>query len=336
MASTIVCTQVMSVGAAAASTAGLFTTQHRTTTVGKVMYQTVGRSGLRVSSIGLATRTWGRGTSAEQATQLLHRFLDSGGSFLALDAPAQAMFQDVSRGINASDLVIAATSGVDAKAAYGRRVDTSRRNLMRELDATLQATGLDHLDLWTVGHWDPEVPVEEVASTLNQAITEGKVRYAGVRGYLGWQLALTHAAGGDIIAAETEYNLLSRALETDLFPAAEYLQVGIIAGAPLAHGVLSGQYQHGIPETSRAAAPESAQVHSAIDASGFVVPALRTAAEGLGISMAVAACAWTRQQPGVSAVLVTPRTPEHLDELLTSTDVHIPRTILAALDDVTL
>lgn len=326
----------MSDGVAAASKTELFTTQHRTTSVDEVKYQTVGRSGLRVSSIGLATRTWGRGTDAEQATLLLNRFQEAGGTLVCLDAPAQAMFPDVARTVDTEDLVIAATSGVDARASYGRRVDTSRRNLMRELDATLRATGLDHLDLWTVGHWDPEVPVTEVASTLNQAITEGKVRYAGVRGYEGWQLALTHAAGADIIAAETEYNLLSRTAETHLFPAAEYLQVGIIAGAPLAHGVLSGQYLHGIPATSRAAAPESVEVHSAIDASSSVVPALRTAAEGLGISMAVAACAWTRQQPGVSAVTVTPRTVDHLEELLTSTTVHIPRTIGAALDDVTL
>ncbi|WP_257098752.1 aldo/keto reductase [Corynebacterium sp. 70RC1] len=322
----------------------------------QVKYLPVGRSGLKVSNLGLGTQTWGRGTSQDDATAMLQQYHLQGGNFVELAPDAFPMFATAAAatGINKDrdELVLSVASGVDERATYGHRVDTSRRNLLAELDHALRSLQVDHIDLWTVGHWDPQVPCEEVAHTLSTAINQGKVRYAGVRGYEGWQLALLHSQIPHLlVAAQSEYHLLARGAETQLIPAASYLGVGVIAGAPIAHGVLSGQYQHGIPQDSRAARGQHTDVHALLAATTGgengengeranrvlrALAALATAAEGLGISMAVAASAWVRQQPGVSAIVSTPRTPQQLQEYLESAQVHIPRSILAALDDVTL
>ncbi|AKA96680.1 aldo/keto reductase [Corynebacterium ulcerans] len=295
---------------------------------------TVGSSGLRVSTLGLGTTTWGRSTPESEATEILEVFRNAGGTLIdvspnAVDIIARQLVAD------RHEFVVSVSSGVNPAAPFGQRVDCSRRNLLHQLDTTLQRLNTDYIDLWNVGYWDPHTPPDEVADTLAHMIQVGKVRYAGVRGYNGWQLAVTRHR--DIISAQAPYNLLQRSIETDLLPAAQYLGVGVIAGAPLAQGVLSGQYRRNIPGTSRAASPEVyADVHGLIPESHAVVEALKTAAEGLGISTAITAASWVISQPGISAMIATPRTTHHCRELITSADVTIPRTISKAFDDVTL
>lgn len=309
--------------------------------------RTLGNSGLRVSTIGLGTATWGAGTDSAEAARLLAAFLDAGGDLV--DATPVQGGADAARagrmlaGVLArmgvrDDIVLTASSGVDSGRPVGRRVDCSRKSLLAGLDRLLQDLRVDHLDLWSPGYWDAETPPEEVADTLESAVRSGRVRYAGVRGYAGWQLAVTHAASGRIrpVAAQHEFSLLQRGPEGGLLPACSYLGVGFIAGAPLAQGVLTGKYRHEIPDDSRgASAHADAEVQDYLDAHGAtVVGALCTAAEGLGVAPSVAALAWARDQPGVTAVLTGARTPGQLRELLVADDVVLPPAIAGALDDV--
>ncbi|MDO4609348.1 aldo/keto reductase [Corynebacterium sp.] len=307
----------------------------------------LGASGLRVSAIGLGTATWGAGADAAEAARIMSDFLDAGGDLVdATPVPGGA---DAERSVRMlrhvlarmgvrDDVVLTASSGVDAARPVGRRVDCSRKSLLAGLDSLLAGLGVDHLDLWSPGYWDAETPPEEVADTLEHAVRSGRVRYAGVRGYSGWQLAVTHAASGRIrpVAAQHEFSLLQRGPEDGLLPACDYLGVGFIAGAPLAQGVLTGKYRHSIPEDSRGASEHAdAEVQDYLDAHGAtVVGALCTAAEGLGVAPAVAALAWARDRPGVSSVLAGARTRAQLRELLATDDVVLPPAIAGALDDV--
>lgn len=239
--------------------------------------------------------------------------------------------------ISREQLVISSAGGVDPDSPLGHRVDTSRRRLLAQLDATLARLGTDHLDLWSVGHWDDRTPPEEVADTLDYAVRTGRVRYAGVRGYAGWQLAVTTAAAPHrIVAAQNEYSLLVRRVEEELVPAARHLGVGVIAAAPLAQGILTGKYRTGIPALSRATTPErDAEVRGYLsNHTQTIVEALHTAADGLGISPGVAALAWVRDRPGVASAVVGARTLAQLDELLGAARKTLPRAITKALDDV--
>ncbi len=298
----------------------------------------VGVSGLRVSEIGLGTNTWGGATDAVEASDMLACFVDAGGS-LVDSSPAYAggrseriLGELLAGDVDRAELVISSASGVSPQSPMGSRVDCSRRRLMMQLDTTLATLGTDHLDLWSVGYWDEKTPPAEVAETLDWAVRTGRARYAGLRGYAGWQLAVTAAAGASarpVVAAQNEYSLLVRGAEEELLPAARHLGVGVIAAAPLAQGVLTGRYRTGLPSNART------EAHAYLGAKAHtVVEALSTAADGLGLSPAGVALAWIRDRAGISSAVVGASGVRQLRELLSVAQVTLPRAISKALDDV--
>ncbi|MCU1643835.1 MAG: aldo/keto reductase [Nocardia sp.] len=310
--------------------------------------RTVGRSGLRVSRLGLATHTWGRETDTDDAAAQLVAFAEAGGTLVDAspaycDGAAQRILGPLVREIGREDLVLSVCSGqtpVRSDPAAGPapvrwRVDASRRTMMRQLDQTLSLLGADHLDLWTVAAWDPHTPLEEVAGTLEYAVRTGRVRYAGVRGYDGWQLA-TLAAAAPLTAAQTPYSLLARGVEHEFVPAAQHHGLGIIATAPLAGGILTGKYRDGVPADSRGAdEATAAEINAGLDDRAVrVVDAVVTAADGLGTSPLAVALAWIRDQPGVATMVVGARDIGQLTGVLAAETLELPRAIAAALGDV--
>ncbi|KQB85762.1 aldo/keto reductase [Corynebacterium lowii] len=280
--------------------------------------RTLGQSGLRVSELGLSTGHWGTQVAIDAAPALLRAFLDEGGNLV--DVASAAAMAEVNSGVHRRELVLSAASGVNPASPAGRRVDCSRRALLNDLDDILATLGLDHLDLWSVAYWDPHTPVEEVCAALDYAVDTGRVRYAGVRDYAGWQLAATYAQR-PLVATQVPYSLLVREAELEVMPAAEYLGVGLIAADPLAHGVLSGEIAADDPHAPRFMGQRSEKI----------TEALRTAAQGLGLSAATAAVAWVRQRAEVAATLVEAQEPEDISRCARAT---LPVPIHRALDDI--
>lgn len=311
--------------------------------------RTVGRSGLRVSRLGLATHTWGRETDPDDAGAQLMAFVEAGGTLVDTspsytDGTAQRILGELLREVGREDLVLSGSAGrtpvladpaAPAPTPTRWTVDASRRTMMRQLDATLAALGTDHLDLWTVDAWDPHTPLEEIAATLEYAVRTGRVRYAGARGYDAWQLA-TVAAAAPITAAYSPYSLLTRGVEHEFVPAAQHHGIGVIATAPLAGGILTGKYRDGVPADSRGADEATAAeiVASLDDRATRVVDALVTAADGLGVSPLAVALAWIRDQPGVASMIVGARDIGQLTGVLAAETLELPRAIAAALGDV--
>ncbi|MEU7768158.1 aldo/keto reductase [Nocardia sp. NPDC049190] len=314
--------------------------------------RTVGRSGLRVSRIGLATHTWGSHTDADDAAVQLVAFVEAGGTLVdtspvyARGGAQRILAELLGDLVSRDDLVLSGCAGivpqripeqagVPGPEAAQTGVDTSRRALLRQLDRTLLEFGTDYLDIWNVGVWDPRTPLEEVASTLEQAVRSGRVRYAGVRGFGAWQLA-SLAAIVPLAAAQTPYSLLARGSEADFVPAAQHHGVGVIASAPLAGGILTGKYRDGVPADSRGAdEATAAEIRSGLDDRATrVVDALVTAADGLGTSPLAVALAWIRDRPAVVSMIVGARDIGQLTGVLAAETLELPRAIAAALDDV--
>ncbi|WP_151528769.1 MULTISPECIES: aldo/keto reductase [unclassified Corynebacterium] len=304
----------------------------------------VGRSGLRIPRLGLGTLTWGAGTDREAASEILRLFTSAGASLIDVTpqhttgtAALKYLGTFLGSEISREDLVISAAAGTLPDQPVGRRVDCSRRGLLNQLDSYLRLLGTDHLDLFSIDYWDELTPVEEVADALDYAVRTGRVRYVGARGLSGWQLAVLRAAAPvtarGVVGASGEYNLLNRLPEQELLPSAHHQQVGFIAGAPLAHGVLTGKYR----EQNASAQGRSAEAHAYSEARDrAIVEALTTAALGLNISATTAAIAWVLAQPGVDATLVGARTPEQCEEAFAAAEVQLPKAIIEALDDVSL
>jgi aryl-alcohol dehydrogenase-like predicted oxidoreductase len=184
------------------------------------------------------------------------------------------------------------------------------------------------------------VPIEETLSALDAAVTSGKVRYAGVSNYCGWQLATAAVSqrgkSSALVSTQMEYSLLERGLEREVAPAARHHGLGLLAWAPLGRGVLTGKYRAATPADSRGASTHFAPYvdHHRNERAARIVQAVVTAADGLATSPLSVALAWVRDRPGVASAIVGARDTGQLLGSLVSEELTLPAAIRAALDDV--
>ena len=308
-------------------------------------HRRVGASGLSVSRLALGTMTWGRETAPAEAREQLTTFLDAGGDFVdtahgyAGGLSEEALGTFLGDVVARDDLVICTKAGISRRTGQ-RVIDTSRRALIQQLDTSLERLATHYVDLWLVHAWSDETPLEETLSALEWAVTTGRARYVGVSNYAGWQSAhaatLMSARSIPLVANEVEYSLLSRRAEDEVAPAAEALGLGLLPWSPLARGVLTGKYRHGIPADSRAASRDYPGFTSRFlgDRASQVVDALAIAARGLEVSPAEVALAWVRDRPGVVAPVLGARTVQQLRTALASESLELPGELIQALDDV--
>ncbi|MFE5242943.1 MULTISPECIES: aldo/keto reductase [unclassified Streptomyces] len=307
----------------------------------------LGRTGLRVSRIGLGTLTWGRDTDEHDAADQLKAFWDVGGTLVDTadvygGGEAEYLLgRLLDNLVPRQDLVIATKAG-SVPDPY-RRSDGSRGHLLAALDASLRRLGTDYVDLWQIHAFDPVTPLEETLQALDLAVSSGRVRYAGVSGFSGWQLAKAAtwqlAAPGQrtrLACTQMEYSLLQRGVEREVLPAALDLGVGLLPSSPLGRGVLTGKYRTGTPSGSRGASEQLAPfVEPYLDEpASRIVDAVATAADGLATTPLQVALAWVRDRPGVVAPVVGARNAQQLTEALSVEALSLPDEICQALDDV--
>ncbi|GAA3612649.1 aldo/keto reductase [Kineosporia mesophila] len=299
----------------------------------------VGRTGLRVSRLGLGTMTWGRETDPDEAANQLKAFLDAGGSLVDAGTRYGAGACEETLGKLLETLGVRDHLVISAKAVvplHRPGPDLSRRSLLAALDATMARLGTDHVDLWTAPGWSEAVPLEETLSALEMAVRSGRARYVGIANVAAWQAALACSGSSRPAAVHSEYSLVQRHPENELIPAAEHLGLGVIGWSPLGRGVLTGKYRHGTPADSRAASVHLARfVEPYLDRpSRRITDAVIAAADGLGFSPLEISLAWVRDRPGISSVLLGARTSGQLRQALGSEDVELPAEILGVLDEV--
>lgn len=309
----------------------------------------LGRTGFRVSSIGLGTMTWGRDTDEEESKEQLDVFLDAGGTLVDTAASycegvsEEVLGSLIDTHVERRDLVIVSKAGVRTWRTGMRAsaADASRGTLLDSLDQSLARLGTDHLDLWLVQVPDPKTPLEETAQALALAVASGRTRYVGVSNHPAWSSVhvadLLAAHGGPGMAAvEVEHSLLNRGVERELVPAAQALGFGVIGYAPLGRGVLTGKYRATTPADSRGASPHlrSYVAPYLVPDNDGLVEAVATAAAGLDRKPVEVALAWARDAPGVSSTIVGARTPAQLQGALACDDLRLPSQIRHALDEI--
>lgn len=307
----------------------------------------LGRTGLKVSRLGLGTLTWGRDTDEHEAREQLAAFTEAGGTLVdtaagygdgASEELLGSLLGDV---VRRDDVVIATKAGISRSRGV-RETNASRGSLLSTLDASLRRLGVDHVDLWQVHTWVDDTPLEETLSALDHAVTSGRAAYVGVSNYSGWQSAQAatwqRAVPGraPLASTQVEYSLLNRRVEAEVLPAAAALGLGVLPWSPLGRGVLTGKYRSGTPADSRAASPHFASFVGAYldDHSSRVVEAVARAAEGLEWTTVEVALAWVRDRVGVTAPIVGARTAAQLKGALSVEQCVLPPEIVAALDDV--
>jgi len=304
-------------------------------------YRTLGNSGTVVSALCLGTMTFGNESSEEASRAQLDLFVERGGNFIdTADVYSRGMSEEIvgrwladRRG--SRDQLVIATKGRFPMGDGPNDAGLTRTHLSRALDASLRRLGVETVDLYQAHAWDPLTPIEETLGFFDDAVRAGKIRYAGVSNFLGWQLqktVLLARSGGlpPIVTLQPQYNLLARDIEFELVAVCGSENVGILPWSPLAGGWLTGKYQRDQLPTGatrlgedpqrgmEAYAPRNAQQRT-----WQVIDAVRQVAEGRGVSMSQVALAWVADRPSISAVILGARTIEQLGDNLGAAGLHL-------------
>jgi aryl-alcohol dehydrogenase-like predicted oxidoreductase len=309
--------------------------------------RSVGRTGLKVSRLGLGTMTWGRDTDEHEAREQLINFVEAGGNLVDTaagyaDGDSERVIGSLLGDVVARDEIVLATKAGISRRTGERVTNTSRGNLLATLDASLKRLGVETVDLWQVHVWSDETPVEETLSALDLAVSSGRAAYVGVSNYSGWQTAQAatwqQAVPGrtPLASTQVEYSLLNRSIEAEVLPACAALGLGVLPWSPLGRGVLTGKYRTGTPADSRGASSVFAGFVGAYldDRSTRIVEAVVRAAEGLDWSPLEVALTWVRDRREVTAPILGARTAAQLKGALGAEELTLPTEIVEALDDV--
>jgi aryl-alcohol dehydrogenase-like predicted oxidoreductase len=222
-------------------------------------------------------------------------------------------------------------------------VGLSRVHLTRALDASLCRLGTDHVDLYQAHAWDPLTPIEETLRFYDDAVRAGKIRYAGVSNFTGWQLQKAvllahHLRLAPIVTIQPQYNLLARDIEWEIIPVCGNEGVGVLPWSPLAGGWLTGKYRRDEAPSGATRLGENPQRgveaydRRNTERTWQVLDAMRAVAEARGVSMSVVALAWLVDRPAVTSVILGARTLDQLTDNLSAAGVHLSPDETATLD----
>jgi len=196
----------------------------------------------------------------------------------------------------------------------------SRKYLLASLDQSLKRMGLDYVDIFYSHRPDPQTPLEETMSALDQAVRAGKALYAGISNYspegTARAVAILRGLGTPCLIHQPKYSMFERTPETTgLFNVLGQEGVGCIAFTPLAQGLLTNRYLEGIPADSRASKPHGFLKRKDIDDRRLgQVRALREVAQKRGQSLAQMALAWVLRPSAMTSALIGASRVEQVDE----------------------
>ena len=314
-----------------------------------MQYQRLGNSGLIVSELCLGTMIFGedgpRSTPADEATAMIHHFLDAGGSFIdTADVYAGGRSEEiVGQAIKERrDEVILATKVRFPTGSGKNDVGLSRRHIMRGVHASLKRLQTDVIDVLFVHCWDPFTPLEETMRALDDLVREGAVRYLGVSNFKAWQvmkaLAISDAQGyARFVAGQYQYSLVQRDIEYEFDDLCVSEGIGLTPWGPLGGGFLSGKYKRGErPTEGRIATATEEQAESwerrATERNWHVTDAVGEVAEKRGVSYPQVALAWLRAQPTVSSVILGARTMDQLKDNLGAAEIDLTQEEMSLLN----
>lgn len=282
-------------------------------------YNRSGRSGLLLPAISLGLwHNFGGVDPLENQRALLRRAFDLGITHFDLannygppPGSAEENFGRILRDDFLSyrdELIISTKAGYKMyDGPYGEW--GSRKYLLASLDASLKRMGIEYVDIFYHHRPDPNTPLEETMSALDQAVRSGKALYAGVSNYSGEQTRaaskILRALGTPCLIHQPRYSMYDRWIEKDLLAALREEGIGCIAFSPLAQGLLTDRYLDGIPQDSRAAKPNTfLRREQVTDETISQVKQLNAIAQARGQTLAQMALAWVLRHPEMTSALI--------------------------------
>ncbi len=288
-------------------------------------YRNLGKSGLKVSAVGLGCNNFGLKCDAEQTRAVVQRALDEGVTLFDTadiygNRGGSEEMLGKALGKRRREVIVASKFGM-LMGDGGHLHGASRRYIMAAAEDSLRRLNTDYIDLYQLHTPDPETPQEETLEALTDLVHAGKVRYLGCSNFAAWQLAealgSSRARGiAAYISAQNEYNLLERQIERELIPACRHFGVGILPFFPLASGFLTGKYRRGAqpPKGTRMALMERIAARTLTAPNFDLLEKFEHLARERGHTLLELAVGWLVSEPQNSSVICGATSPEQVSE----------------------
>jgi aryl-alcohol dehydrogenase-like predicted oxidoreductase len=285
----------------------------------------LGRSGLRVSAIGLGCNNFGGRIDLEATRRVIHKALDLGITlFDTADTYGDRGGSEAAIGSILGDArkrIVLATKFGNPMDDHGVKLGGSRRYIMQAVDDSLRRLRTDWIDLYQMHQPDPRTPIDETLRALDDLIRSGKVRYIGCSNFPAWQMVeaeWTAKSNGlsAFISCQDEYSLLVRnVVEPELRAAMLRYGLGLLPFFPLASGLLTGKYHRNAPPPpgTRLATTERLAERYLSEHNLSIVEQLESFATERGHTLLEAAFSWLLARAPVASVIAGATRPEQLE-----------------------
>jgi len=308
-------------------------------------HRRLGRSGLNISSLALGTMNFGRPTGKEEAFRIVDAAIDAGvnlfdcADIYVSGESERILGEAIKCNKKRKDVLI--TSKVFNRMGPGPNdMGCSRHHILDACEKSLQRLQTDYIDIYFLHRTDFDVPQDESLAALELLVKQGKVRHTACSTHPAWRtvealwLADKHHYS-KWICETPPYNLLDRRIENEIVPMCRAYDLGILAWAPLAHGVLAGRYTDAanLPAGSRGTL--RTVFRERITPQGIEIgKQFVKRAEEKGCNGAQLAVAWVLHQPGITSAILGPRSIEQFESLLPAAGIKLTEEDLQFCDEL--
>jgi aryl-alcohol dehydrogenase-like predicted oxidoreductase len=307
-------------------------------------HRTLGGTGMSVSEFALGTMMLGAmgNTDRDESVRMIHTALDAGINFVDTAdvyslGESETIVGQALKGRR--DEVVLATKFALPMGQDPNRAGGSPRWIARAVDDSLRRLDTDHIDLYQMHRPDPDTDLDETLSALSDLVHSGKVRAIGSSTFppeliVEAQWCADRRGHHRFRTEQPRYSILNRTIESAVLPLAQRFGMGVLTYGPLGSGWLSGRDDptkgHRVKLSARAFDLTVPGNQAKLE----VVEQLSVLAADAGLPLTRLATAFVRSHPAVTSVLVGPRTPEQLDDLLAGADVTLSEDVLDRIDEI--
>jgi aryl-alcohol dehydrogenase-like predicted oxidoreductase len=309
----------------------------------KMDYKLFGRTGVKVSPICLGTMNFGSRTEEDEAIKIIDSAIDKGVNFI----DTANRYGDAKEGVGRAEEIIGKalqSNGKRDQVFLATKVffhmypedpnggGLSRRHIISEVEKSLQRLKTDHIDLYQLHRFMPEIPIDETLRALDDLIRSGKVCYIGTSSFSAWQIVEALWVSKELglnrfVSEQPAYNMIVRTIERTLVPMAQKFNIALIPYSPLMGGLLTDKYERNAnyPKDSRFTFSEWKGVWDGYiyDKTWDLIELVREIATEKSCTTSQYSLAWTVQQTGITSVIIGPRTERQLIDNLGCLDVEI-------------
>ncbi len=305
-----------------------------------MQYRRLGSSGLKISAIGVGTNQFGGKVNLGTTKDIISAALDVGINFFdTADVYQNGRSEEfIGQAIKTKrDQVVLATKVRHKVGEKPNDQGASRQHILDGVNASLKRLDTDYIDLYQIHSWDVDTPIAETMRTLEDLVRSGKVRYIGASNFTAWQLTWANAVCKEnswtqFVSIQPHYHLFHREIESELIPACQYFNIGVLPYYPLAGGFLTGKYQPGQPPPAGSRGETSQYVQRYMTDMNYAkLEKLEAFAATQDKTINQLAQAWLLAQPQISSVISGATKVEHVLANATAADWDLS---LSELDEI--